>query len=272
MTTGIRRSEGPTTTDAGEPRLDYYLILPETAVPSAPTDGTMIEAGAPSAPTDGTVAEAGAPSEPAEGIVVEEFTLAGDHTAIGLDSAGWTATDGWWSSAAFSRGMRTDTRLRARIVAARRDDAEAVYRRLGGGELPGETALRGRFHDHQPLGGSAPLRLGSAQVPDGFRDRRVYRVLFANDLREDGPPRLRSAWRMTLADPPARVAGTAHRRVAGDVFTWDLRRIGPGVAWCLDLTACLASASDDAVRPLLRELVTVLRHAGLIPVTIERFA
>ncbi|MEU8250334.1 hypothetical protein [Nonomuraea sp. NPDC048916] len=232
------------TTEAGEPWLDYYLIRPED----------------------------GAPSAPADGIVVEEFALAGDHTAIGLDSAGWTAADGWWSSAAFSRGMRTDARLRARVVAARRRDAEVVYRRLGGGELPGEATLRGRFHDHQLLAGSAPLRLGPAQAPDGFRDRRVYRVLFAGDLREDGPPRLRSAWRMTLADPPARVAGTAHRRVAGDVFSWDLRRIGPGVAWCLDLTACLASGSDDAVGPLLRELVTVLRHAGLIPVTIERFA
>ncbi|GGO79851.1 hypothetical protein [Nonomuraea cavernae] len=272
MTAGIRRSEGPAITDAEEPRLDYYLILPETGAPSLRPGWITVEAGVPSAPTEGIMVQADAVAVPAEGIVVEEFTLAGDHTAIGLDSAGWTATDGWWSSAAFSRGMRTDARLRARLVAVRRDDAEVVYRRLGGGELPGEAALRGHFHDHQPLGGSAPLRLGPERVPDGFRDRRVYRVLFANDLREDGPPRLRSAWRMALADPPARVAGTAHRRVAGDDFTWDLRRIGPGVAWCLDLTACLASASDDAVRPLLRELVTVLRHAGLIPVTIERFA
>ncbi|GAB3986465.1 hypothetical protein [Plantactinospora veratri] len=66
------------------------------------------------------------------------------------------------------------------------------------------------------------------------------------------------------------VVGTARRRVGADAFTWELRRIGAGAAWCLDLTADLAGSRDDAVGPLLRELTTAARIAGLIPVTIER--
>ncbi|GII42003.1 hypothetical protein [Planotetraspora phitsanulokensis] len=233
---------------AGADALDYYLVLPDR-----PADGT-----------------------PADGIVVEEFALGSDHTAIGLDCAGWTAADGeWWSSAAFSRGMRREPDLRRRVAAVPRRDAEVVYRRLGGGELPGEAELRSRFHDREPLG-EPPLLLGSPDVPDGFHDRRLYRVLFAGDLAGEGLARLRALWRMTLpgdfADPRARVAGTATLSVAGDLFSWDLRRIGPGVAWCLDLTACLAGPADAAVRPLLRELTTVMRYEGLIPVTIERFS
>ncbi|GII29936.1 hypothetical protein [Planotetraspora mira] len=228
--------------------LDYYLVLPDR--PSAET--------------------------PAEGIVVEEFVLADDHTAIGLDSAGWTAADGdWWSSAAFARGMRGDPELRRRVVAVPRRDAEVVYRRLGGGELPGETALRSRFHDREPLG-EPLLLLSSPEAPAGFREKRVYRVLFAGEVGRDRLAHLRAIWRMTLsddfADPRTRVVGTASLNVADDLFSWDLRRIGPGVAWCLDLTACLAGRSGDTVRPLLRELTTVMRHEGLIPVTIERFS
>ncbi|GIH95604.1 hypothetical protein ACFFMN_06590 [Planobispora siamensis] len=204
--------------------------------------------------------------------------LAGDHTATGLDGAGWSVTDGtWWSSAAFSRGMRTDPALRDRVVAVHRRTAEAVYRRISGEDLPGEAALRGRFHDRLPLDDSAPLLLGSPEVPEGFRERRVYRVLFAGDLDAERLRRLRCLWAMGpadgSADPPARVAGTARLRAGRDVLTWDLRRIGPGTAWCLDLTACLGGSSDDTVGSLLRELRTAMRHdARLIPVTIERFA
>ncbi|MEW9530223.1 hypothetical protein [Microbispora sp. NPDC049125] len=212
----------------------------------------------------------------AEGLVVEEFLFAADHTTVGLAGAGWTAGGGWWSSAAFIRGMRTDPRLRARIAAVRRHEAEDVYRRLGGGELPDETALRTYFRDHDVLPGSAPLLLSAPQAPDGFRERRLYRVLFANELGEDRLARLRDVWRMAApgdsADPRARVVGTARLRLASDVFTWDLRRIGPGVAWCLDVTAYLNSPSGGALGPLLRELTTVMRHEGLIPVTIERFS
>jgi hypothetical protein len=233
---------------AGAYALDYYLVLPDSGTSTAPADG----------------------------IVVEEFVLADDHTAIGLDSAGWTAADGdWWSSAAFSREMRREPELRRRVVAVPRRDAEVVYRRLGGGELPGEAALRSRFHDREPLG-DPPLLLNSPEVPDGFHDKRLYRVLFAGDLGRDRLTHLQAIWRMTLcddfADPRTRVVGTASLSVADDLFGWDLRRIGPGVAWSLDLTACLAGRSDDAVRPLLRELTTVMRHEGLIPATIERFS
>lgn len=66
--------------------------------------------------------------------------------------------------------------------------------------------------------------------------------------------------------------GTAHLAVADDLFTWDLRRIGPGVAWCLDLTAYLGGSSGEAIGPVLRELTTVMRQHGLIPMTIERFS
>jgi hypothetical protein len=252
MTTDIRRFGEATVIGAcaPQPLLDYYLVLPETAV--------------------------GEPSAQADGIVVEEFVLTDDYTAIGLNTAGWTAADGsWWSSAAFSRGMRIDPKLRTRIVAVGRRDVEIIYRRLGGGELPDETTLRTYFHDCESLTDSAPLLLSPPQVPHGFRDKRVYRILFANELGEDRLAYLQAVWQMALADdvtdPQARVIGTAHLRVANDIFTWDLRRIGPGVAWCLDVTAYLASRSGDAIGPLLRDLTTVMRHAGLIPVTIERF-
>ncbi|WP_248963643.1 hypothetical protein [Sphaerisporangium perillae] len=238
-------------TGAPRPLLDYYVVLSETGVRE--------------------------PSAPADGIVVEEFVFADDCTATGLNGAGWTAADGgWWSSAAFSRAMRADPRLRGRVVPVRRHDAEIVYRRLGGGELPGEPALRIHFRDRQPLTGSAPLLFGPPQVPEGFHDMRVYRILFANELGEDRLARLLAVWKMApaddFADPRARVAGTAHLRVGGDLFSWDLRRIGPGVAWCLDLTACLGGPSGKAIGPLLRELTTVMRFEGLIPVTVERFS
>jgi hypothetical protein len=190
------------------------------------------------------------------GILVEEFVLGGDDAAVAIDSAGWT--DGrWWSSAAFSMGLRGDPHLRARVVPAGRDEARAAYRRLGGGELPDEATLRGYFADPAPLHASAPLRLDVTPVPDGYRERRVYRVLFAGDLDADG-----------LA---ALVPGGARRSTAGDEFTWQLRRIGSGVAWCVDLTACL-NGDPVGVRPLLRELTSAARGQGLIPVTIERFA
>ncbi|MFC5946231.1 hypothetical protein ACFPZ4_32830, partial [Micromonospora harpali] len=64
----------------------------------------------------------------------------------------------------------------------------------------------------------------------------------------------------------------AGRRVGDDAFTWHLRRIGAGGPWCLDLTAELAGGRVDAVRPMLRELTTTLRMAGLLPVTVERFS
>lgn len=236
------------------PELDYYVITSETTAPAAPPAG----------------------------IVVEEFVLADDGTATGLNGAAWTRTDGaadgtWWSSAEFTRAMRADPKLRGRVVAVSRHDAEAAYRRLGAGELPGETTLRTHFHDTLPFDGSAPLRLGPPDVPEGFHDRRVYRILFAGDLSEVGLANLSAAWRMRAADDDARgrVVGTACVSVADDLFSWDLRRVGEGAAWSVDLTACLAgpyAQAGDVIRRLLRELTTAMRREGLIPVTIERFS
>jgi hypothetical protein len=178
-----------------------------------------------------------------EGIVVEEFVRAADHTTVGLDTAGWTPADAsWWSSAAFSRAMRGDPHLRARVVAGDREAAEAAYRRLGGGALPDEATLRGYFRDRLPLATAPPLRLRQEH------GTRVYRVLLAGDPRPDRV----AAWPAT-----------------GDQFTWELRRIGGGIAWAVDVTARLAG-SDEAVGPLLRELTAAARRQGLIPVTTER--
>lgn len=232
---------------AGLP-LDYYLLRPERGPAAAPA-----------------------------AVLVEEFVLAADGTAVGLDSAGFgSPEDGWWSSAEFCRGMRRDPHLRARVRPVSRPDAEEAFARLGGGPLPDEQWLRGRFRDRHPLGGTAPLRLGPDAAPPGFRERRVYRILFAGELRPEGLARALAAWDMTpaadLAAPDCRVAGTARRSVGDDELAWDLRRIGPGVAWCADLTALLREASDAVVQPVLAELRAVLRSQGLIPVTVERFA
>ncbi|WP_169949392.1 hypothetical protein [Microbispora sp. H11081] len=208
----------------------------------------------------------------AEGVVVEEFALAGDFRTIGLDTAGWTAADGvWWSSAAFGRAMREDPDLRARVRAVSRREAEDGYRDLGGGDLPGEAGLRAMFHDCLPLPDSPPLRLGPPGVPAGFHDTRVYRLLFA------GEPNLsRLAEAVTLVaeagDPRTRVVGTGVLHTASDVFTWNVRRIGPGAAWSVDLTAHLGTTSDEALGPLLRRLTTIMRQAGAVPVTVERFS
>ncbi|XVQ83517.1 hypothetical protein ACQP2K_32495 [Microbispora siamensis] len=246
MTSDIRGRGRAAVTAAPESQaaLDYYLIM----------------------------SAAGADGARAEGVVVEEFALTGDFRTVGLDTAGWTAADGaWWSSAAFGRAMREDPGLRARARAVSRTEAEAAYRGLGGGELPGETRLRALFRDRRPLPDSPPLRLSPPRVPDGFHDTRVYRVLFA------GEPHLsRLADVVTLAreagDPRTRIIGMGELRTDPDVFTWEVRRIGPGVACCLDLTAHLGTASGQALGPLLRRLTTAMRHAGPIPVTVERFS
>ncbi|MET8161174.1 hypothetical protein ABZT47_32865 [Sphaerisporangium sp. NPDC005289] len=239
--------------------LDYYLVVPGHRAPAALV--TPVSAAA-------TV----------DGIVVEEFVFDDDHTTVGLDTACWSASDGAWrSSAALSRDLRGDPALRLRVVPVPRRDAEDAYRLAHGRELPGEPALRTLFTDRLPVPGSAPLRLEDAQVPEGFHDKRLHRVLFAGDLTPGRLPALQAAWGMTLtgdaADPRTRVLGTARVHVAGDVFTWELRRVGPGGACALDLTACLATSSDAAIGPLLRRLTTTLSHTGgLIPVMVERFS
>ncbi|WP_444949856.1 hypothetical protein [Micromonospora ureilytica] len=207
------------------------------------------------------------PATTVEGIVVEEFTRHRDFTTTGLDSAGWTPDAGWWSSAALSRAMRTDPEVLARVLPTSRRDAEDVYRALGGGQLPDESALRTHFLDRQPIATAPPLRLGPAQPPAGFHERRVYRVLFAKDLGAEQVASLRTAWRT-----PAGGTGASGRLGQhGDQITWDLRRVGHSLAWCLDVTALLRTDATVVLGSTLSELTNVLRQHGLVPVTTERF-
>ncbi|HEY0700103.1 MAG TPA: hypothetical protein VGD43_20135, partial [Micromonospora sp.] len=121
------------------------------------------------------------------------------------------------------------------------------------------------------------LRLGPDIAPDGFRERRVYRILVAGELDGARLAELRRLWRMEPggdpADPRTRVVGSARRRLGDDHYVWELRRIGGDVAWSVDLTVCLAGTDDTAVGLVLAELRAALRRQhGLIPVTVERFS
>ncbi|MFG1872801.1 hypothetical protein [Micromonospora arborensis] len=225
--------------------LDYYLLLPR-----------QDERG---------------PTTTVEGIVVEEFTRQHDYSTTGLDSAGWTPDSGWWSSASLSRALRRDPETLARVVPTSRRKAEGVYRTLAGGQLPDDTVLRTYFLDHQPIATAPPLRLGPAQPPSGFHERRVYRILFAKDLRAEQVTSLRAAWRTPVGSTSASAA-SGHLEKDGDHLTWDLRRVGHTLAWCLDVTVLLSTATADAVGSTLSDLTGVMRQHGLIPVTTERFS
>ncbi|MFI6233525.1 hypothetical protein ACIBD9_08195 [Micromonospora sp. NPDC050784] len=230
--------------DAGPP-LDYYLVLP----PLGDRD----------------------PATTVEGIVVEEFTRHHDFTTTGLDSAGWTPETGWWSSAALSRGMRSDPEVLARVVPTSRREAENVYRALGGEQLPDESMLRTHFLDRQPIATAPPLRLGPAEPPAGFNERRVYRVLFAKDLRAEQVASLRTLWR-TPAGGTGTSAASGRRDTGADQITWDLRRVGHHLAWALDVTVLLRTDAAETAGSTLIDLTDVLREHGLIPVTTERFS
>ncbi|WBB69978.1 hypothetical protein [Micromonospora sp. WMMD812] len=232
------------TADRWQPPLDYYVVV-------GPGPGRR------------TV----------EAIVVEDFVRAADGTTVGLRSAGWTPSEArWWSSAAYSRAMRSDPELRGRLVPVDRDGADAVHRRIGGGPLPGEPMLRTRFHDDQAFPTTTPLLFGSAAAPDGCRERRVYRVLFAGDLPAERLAGLTARWQPAGGQHAADGSPTARRRVGADRYEWTVRRVGRGLAWSLDLTALLATDADHSVGPLLHELTSVVRLCGLVPVTTERFA
>ncbi|MEU8261515.1 hypothetical protein AB0C02_12955 [Micromonospora sp. NPDC048999] len=201
----------------------------------------------------------------AAGLLVEEFVLADDLSAMRLSSAGWTAADGgWWSSAAFARAIRADQQLRTRLSAVDRAAAEATYRRLGGGTLPDEEALRGHFHDDVPLSSGAPLRLGAGTD--------VHRILFAGELDDRRLARLSALLRLgDVPTPTGRqpgVVGTGHLRVNDTNFRWDLRRVGG--AWCLDVTS--QPAAGEALRWVLRQLSAVARGHGLVPATVDRLS
>lgn len=181
------------------------------------------------------------------GVLIEEFARDRDHSARGLRGAVWTADEPRWRGASsFSRAMRTDPELLARVEPTDRAGAEAAIPGLAA-----EEELRTHFLDYQPFATSSPLRLRPVEAPEGYRERRVYRVLFAKDLRGDFP--------------------AGRRTVGADHFSWTLRRVGSGLGWGLDVTVLLATAADDTVGPLLDELTGALRRRGLVPVTTERF-
>ncbi|PTA42676.1 hypothetical protein C8054_29465 [Micromonospora sp. RP3T] len=112
-----------------------------------------------------------------------------------------------------------------------------------------------------PLAAVAPLRLGDGPP--------VWRVLFAGELDNGRLAGLRTALRLSDGTGPG-VAGTGRLHVDDTTFRWDLRRVGGGVAWCLDVT--VEPAHRDALRPLLRRLTDVARRHGLVPATIDCFA
>ncbi|WP_018801945.1 hypothetical protein [Salinispora arenicola] len=153
------------------PLLDYYLLY------AAPATG-------------GTPAEF-------EGILAEEFLLAEDHSAVGLVSAGWAVRDRRWCDASVtSQRVRADAGLRRRVVPVDRATAAASYRESCGDELPSEATLRAHFADRPAARMPAALRLSTPEARPGFRETRVYRILFANDLSPDGLAALCASWRM----------------------------------------------------------------------------
>lgn len=120
------------------------------------------------------------------------------------------------------------------------------------------------------------MRLNGSEPRPGFRETRVYRILFADELSPDGLAALSEAWQMPvtgdLTDPEVRILGAVRRQVSGDAFRWDLRRVAAGAAWGLDVTCDLLGDRDEAVGVLLRGLTTQMRQQGMIPVTVDRFS
>lgn len=196
------------------------------------------------------------PGGTADGLLVEEFVRGDDHSAVGLRGLVWTRADPRWvDSPSFSRRLRSEPAVLARVTPVDRGRAADVYRTLGGGDLPDEPALRGHFAGLERFAVAPPLRLGPDAglntVPAGFRERRVYRVLFAKELKTP--------------------LGDGERTVGGDHFAWTVRPVGRGIAWALDVTVLLVS-EGAAIGPVLDGLTDWVRRHGLIPVTTERFA
>ncbi|MDP4507073.1 hypothetical protein [Nonomuraea turcica] len=201
------------------------------------------------------------------GVLVEEFVLCEDFTAVGIDSAEWGSETGEWLAAPeVSRLIRSDGALRARVVPVGRRRARDAYAHLGGGEFPEEDRLREFFHRRQRLPASAPLHLGT-----GPAKARRYRILFAGELGADGLAKAQAALRLEPTGDP-RVVGKASGSAGGHGFSWELRRIGAGIAWCVDVTVRLGAGPLAMLGALLHHHREAIREQGLIPVTVERFA
>ncbi|WP_171055654.1 hypothetical protein, partial [Nonomuraea sp. KC401] len=167
-----------------------------------------------------------------------------------------------------SRALRSDAGLRARMTAVDRRAAAEAYTRVCGGELPSEPELRTRS-ERQPLPGETPLDLGTLGGSSG--GARRYRILFAGELDAGALASARTALRLEPSDDP-RVAGAASAGADGHGFSWELRRIGTGIAWCVDVTARLGPAPATALGTLLHHHRQAVRALGPVPVTVERFA
>ncbi|MFC7535719.1 hypothetical protein, partial [Actinoplanes sp. GCM10030250] len=161
-----------------------------------------------------------------DGLLVEEFLLAPDYSSAGLVSGIWSRRESRWRDGAdTSRRLRLDAALRLQVVAAGRAAAAEFYRSVCGVGLPDEAALRAHFGD-LPAQPPPPLRLSGPEAAPGFRETRVYRILFVNELTQDGLDAVSSGWQMPvtgdLADPEVRILGAVRRQVSGDSFRWDL--------------------------------------------------
>ncbi|GIF02590.1 hypothetical protein [Actinoplanes siamensis] len=204
-----------------------------------------------------------------EAILVEEFAYGVDHVTVGLGGAMWASGDeGWRGAGSFGRVLRTNEELLATATPVRRERAARIYREFGGGQLPSEEELRMHFGEWARFATAAPLRLGAGAAPDGFLEKRIYRVLFAKEPKAAQLAELSVAWRGT--GEGGMPSGTG--RAGDDLFTWNLRRVGSGIAWGLDVTVLLRGESSDLAGAVLRKLTADVRERGLIPVTTERFA
>lgn len=153
-------------------------------------------------------------------------------------------------------------------------EVNPIYRDLCGTDPPDEAALRACF-GAPPAQPPSFLRLNRSEATPGFRETRFYRILFAAELTPGGLAALSEAWQMPitgdLGDSEVRVLGAVRRRVSGDTFRWELRRVAAGAAWGLDVTCDLLGDGDEAVGVLLCGLTTQMRQQGMIPVTVDRF-
>ncbi|MBV1856483.1 hypothetical protein [Catellatospora tritici] len=239
----VSRPGNPVAVEVAE-QLDYYLVFPSSRA---------VERGL-----------------SPEGLVVEEFELRPDGTTAGLNSAGWTKAGGsWWTAAAFSRTLRADARLRAKVAPVGRTVAQSAYRELSGVDLPTEPQLRRHFLDGLELPASASF------VPvQATADQRLYRLLLAGELTEHGLASLRGGWRMPpfdrAGDAAQGVAGRTRRTVDGRLVSWTLRRVDGDAAWAVDLSVDWVDSTPAHTEPLLSRLRAEARRHGLIPVTVAR--